>query len=55
MADALCDVDHTVIESQLVLNLLPGLKPRFSSTADNIVDSTLLPNFATVGPRLRSS
>ena len=46
-ADALRDVGHTVIESQLVLNLLRSLNPRFSSTADNIADSNPLPNFTT--------
>ena len=51
-ADALRDVGHTVIESQLVLNLLRGLNPRFSSTADNIADSNPLPNFATAREKL---
>ena len=51
-ADALCDVGHTVIESQLVLNLLRGLNPRFPSTADNIADSNPLPNFATAREKL---
>jgi len=50
--DALHDVSHTVIESQLVLNLLRGLKPQFSSTADNIADSTPLPNFTTAREKL---
>ena len=45
-ADALRDVGHAVLDSQLVLNLLRGLNPRFSSTADNIADSDPLPNFA---------
>ncbi|XP_066324128.1 protein BONZAI 1-like [Miscanthus floridulus] len=52
-ADALPDVGHTVIESQLVLNLLRSLNPRFSSTADNIADSNPLPNFATCPRKAR--
>ncbi|XP_066395985.1 uncharacterized protein [Miscanthus floridulus] len=51
-ADALCDIGHTVIESQLVLNLLRGLNPHFSSTADNIMNSNPLSNFATAHEKL---
>jgi hypothetical protein len=51
-ADALRDVGHTVIDSQLILNQLRGLNPRFSSTVDNIADSNPLPNFATAYEKL---
>lgn len=46
-ADALRDVGHPVTESQLVLNLLSGLNPRFSCTADNIAGAPVLPSFAS--------
>ena len=46
-ADALRDVGHTVLDLQLILNLLHGLNPRFSSIAFNIVDFDLLPEFVT--------
>nr|XP_015611142.1 uncharacterized protein LOC107278842 [Oryza sativa Japonica Group] len=46
-ADALRDVGHPVTESQLVLNLLSGLNPHFSSTADNIAGAPVLPSFAS--------
>ena len=52
MDDALRDISHTVIESRLVLNLLRGLNPRFSSTTDNIADSNPLSNFATARKKL---
>jgi hypothetical protein len=51
-ADALCDIGYNIVDSQLILNLLRSLNPRFSSTADNIADSNLLPNFATVREKL---
>lgn len=41
------DISHSILYSQLVLNLLHGLNPRFSSTTNNIVDADLLPNFTT--------
>jgi hypothetical protein len=46
-ADALRDVGHPVKDSELVLNLLCGLNPRFSNTADIIANNTSLPTFAT--------
>jgi hypothetical protein len=52
MANTLRDVGHTIIDSQLVLNLLCGLNPHFSSTTDNIADSNPLPNFATACEKL---
>jgi hypothetical protein len=45
-ADSLRDVGHTILASQLVLNLLRGLNPRYSSTADDIVNKDVLPSFA---------
>ena len=51
-ANAVRDVSHTIIESELVLNLLRGHNPSFSSTADNIADSTPLPNFTTAREKL---
>ncbi|XP_021308790.1 5'-3' exoribonuclease 2-like [Sorghum bicolor] len=45
-ADSLHDVGHTILDSQLVLNLLRGLNPRYSSTADDIVNKDVLPSFA---------
>jgi len=45
-ADSLRDVGHTILDSQLVLNLLRGLNPRYSSTADDIVNKDVLPSFA---------
>jgi hypothetical protein len=44
-ADALRDVGHPVKDSELVLNLLRGLNPRFSNTADIIANNTPLPTF----------
>jgi hypothetical protein len=35
-ADALRDVGHPVSEANLVVNLLHGINPRFSTTADLI-------------------
>jgi hypothetical protein len=52
IADALSDVEHAVSPSQLVLNLLHGLNPCFSSTTDNIVDTTPLPDFNTMRQKL---
>jgi hypothetical protein len=46
LADALRDVGHPVSDSQLVLNLLRGLNPRYSNTADDIANSTPFPSFA---------
>ncbi|XP_022685425.1 uncharacterized protein LOC111258440 [Setaria italica] len=47
LADALRDVDHPIQDSQLVLNLLRGLNPRYSNTADDIANSTAsFPTFA---------
>ena len=40
LADALRDVGHPVQDSQLVLNLLRGLNPRFTTIADDIANST---------------
>lgn len=45
IANSLRDVGHAISESQLVLNLLRGLNPRFSSTADNIANTVPFPNF----------
>jgi hypothetical protein len=45
-ADALRDVGHPVKDSEPVLNLLHGLNPRFSNTADIIANNTPLPTFA---------
>ena len=53
VADALSDVGHAVSPSQLVLNLLHGLNLHFSSTADNIADTTLQqPDFNTTPKKL---
>lgn len=52
VADSLSDVGHAVSPSQLVLKLLRGLNPRFSSTADNIADTTPLPDFNTTRQKL---
>ena len=51
-ADALRDVGRTITDSELVLNFLRGLNPRFASTADNIADSHPLPDFATTREKL---
>jgi len=46
LADDLRDVGHPVQDSQLVLNLLRGLNPRFTTTADDIANSaTGFPSF----------
>ncbi|XP_012699927.1 uncharacterized protein LOC105913954 [Setaria italica] len=46
LADALRDVGHPVQDSQLVLNLLHGLNPRYSNTADDIANFTVsFPSF----------
>ena len=46
LADGLRDVGHPVQDSQLVLNLLCGLNPRFTTTADDIANSaTGFPSF----------
>ena len=47
VATALKDFSQAVSTSQLVPNLLHGLNPRFSSTADNIADTSPLPDFNT--------
>ncbi|XP_072147439.1 uncharacterized protein [Setaria viridis] len=47
LANALHDISHPVQDSQLVLNLLRGLNPRFSNTANDIANSTAgFPSFA---------
>ena len=51
-ADALRDVGRVITDSELVLNFLRGLNPRFASTADNIADSHPLPDFATTREKL---
>ena len=51
-ADALRDVGHTITDLELILNFLCGLNPRFAGTADNIVDSHPLPDFATAHEKL---
>ena len=51
-ADALRDVGRIITDSELVLNFLRGLNPRFASTADNIADSHPLPDFATTCEKL---
>ena len=45
VADALRDVGHAVPDSQLVLNLLRGVNPRFTTTADDLANSTVFPTF----------
>jgi hypothetical protein len=40
------DVGHPVEDSQLILNLLRSVNPRFSNTANDIANSTVLPDFA---------
>jgi hypothetical protein len=52
-ATALSDMDHPVKESQLVLNLLRGLNPRFSNIADHIAEASPFPNFARAVSQLR--
>ncbi|CAN6340218.1 unnamed protein product [Urochloa humidicola] len=45
--DDLRHIDHPVQDSQLVLNLLRGLNPRFSTTSDDIANSaTDFPSFS---------
>jgi hypothetical protein len=44
--DAQRDVSHPVNDSELVLNLLRGLNPRFFNTADIIANNTPIPTFA---------
>ncbi|XP_066324358.1 uncharacterized protein [Miscanthus floridulus] len=51
-ADALRDVGRTITDSELVLNFLRGLNPRFAGTADNIADSHPLSDFATAREKL---
>jgi hypothetical protein len=46
LADALKDVGHPVSEPQLVLNLLRGLNPAFSNTADHIAEQEPFPSFS---------
>ena len=49
LTDGLRDVGHPVQDSQLVLNLLRGLNPRFTTTADDIANSaTGFPSFNQV-------
>jgi hypothetical protein len=50
--DALRDISHTVVDLQLILNLVRGLNPCFSSTTDNVADSNPLPDFATAHKKL---
>lgn len=45
LADSLRDVGYTVATPQLVLNLLRGLNPRFSNTADDLANTFPLPSF----------
>ena len=45
VADALRDVGHTVPDSQLVLNLLRAVNPHFTTTADDLANSTMFPTF----------
>ncbi|XP_012700064.1 uncharacterized protein LOC105914037 [Setaria italica] len=40
LADALRDIGHPIQDSQVVLNLLRGLNPRYSNTVDDIANST---------------
>jgi len=50
--DALRDVGPTITDSELVLNLLRSLNPRFTGTADNIADSHPWPDFTTTREKL---
>jgi hypothetical protein len=52
IADALKDVGHAVSPSQLILNLLHSLNPRFSSTANNIANTSPLLDFNTTRQKL---
>ncbi|CAN6201561.1 unnamed protein product [Urochloa humidicola] len=46
VADDFCHVGHPVLAPQLVLNLLRGLNPRFSTTSDDVTNSPIgLPSF----------
>jgi hypothetical protein len=45
LADSLCDVSHAISETRLVLNLIRGLNPKFSITADHIVHTIQFPSF----------
>ena len=45
LVDALKYVGHPVSEPQLVLNLLRGLNPEFSNTADHIAEQDPFPSF----------
>ena len=53
LADALGDVSYPVDGPQLVFNLLHGLDPRYSNTADDIANSKPLPSFAEAHNMLR--
>ena len=53
LADALGDVGYKVNGPQLVLNLLRGLDPRYSNTADDIANAKPLPSFAEAHNMLR--
>ena len=44
-ADAMREVGNTISPSQLVLNLLRGINPRFANTADIIANTSPLPDF----------
>jgi hypothetical protein len=52
-ADALREVGHTVSPTQLVLNLLRGLNPRFANTVDIIANTSPLPDFKSATNMLR--
>ena len=52
-ANALREVGHTVSPTQLVLNLLRGLNPRFANTADIIANTSPLPDFKSATNMLR--
>jgi hypothetical protein len=52
-ADALCDIGHGVSESQLILNLLSGVNPRFTNTANDIANFLVL--LTSSAPRTCSS
>jgi hypothetical protein len=52
-ADAMREVGHTISPSQLVLNLLRGINPRFANTADIIANTSPLPDFKAATNMLR--
>jgi len=51
--DALREVGHTISPSQLVLNLLCGINPRFATTVDIIANTSPLPDFKSATNMLR--